>query len=81
MSGLNSRNKTAATVKGPTDTDIGPAANSRERKSGGSMLKRLTSRRNQAEKRPVVTEDELRALGKDITPDQVLGLRNVTQGM
>ncbi|XP_062310687.1 protein unc-119 homolog B [Osmerus eperlanus] len=79
MSGLNSRNKTAATVKAPTDTDIGPAANSRERKVGGSMLKRLTSRRNQAEKRPVVTEDELRALGKDITPDQVLGLRNVTQ--
>lgn len=80
MSGINSRNKSAATVKGSTDTDIGLAANSRDRKSGGSMLKRLKSRRSQAEKRPVVTEEELRALGKHITPDQVLGLRAVTQG-
>ncbi|CAB1319657.1 unnamed protein product [Coregonus sp. 'balchen'] len=79
MSGSNSRNKTAATVKGP-DTDIGPAANSRERKSGGGVLKRLKSRRNQTDKqRPVVTEDELRALGRHITPDEVLGLRVVTR--
>jgi len=85
MSGIhvNSRNKTDASVKGTTDSDIGLATagstNSRDRKSGGSMLKRLKSRRSQAEKRPVVTEDELRALGKDITPDQVLGLRAVTE--
>ncbi|CAB1321817.1 unnamed protein product [Coregonus sp. 'balchen'] len=36
MSGSNSRNKTVATVNGP-DTDMGPAANSRERKSGGDI--------------------------------------------
>ncbi|XP_010874646.1 protein unc-119 homolog B [Esox lucius] len=79
MNGSNSRNKTAATVKGP-DTDVGPAANPRERKSGGGVLKRLKSRRNQADQqRPVVTEEELRALGRDITPDDVLGLRAVTR--
>ncbi|XP_064822712.1 protein unc-119 homolog B-like isoform X1 [Oncorhynchus masou masou] len=79
MSGSNSRNKTAATVKGP-DTDIGPTANSRERKSGGGVLKRLKSRRNQTDKqRPVITEEELRALGRHITPDEVLGLRAVTR--
>lgn len=76
-----SRNKAPNTVKGQTDTDIGPATNSRDRKSGGGMLKKLKSRRNQTDKWPVVTEDELRALGKDITPDHVLGLRAVTQGM
>lgn len=44
------------------------------------MLKKLKSRRSQTEKWPLVTEDELRALGKDITPDHVLGLRAVTEG-
>ncbi|KAM9465137.1 protein unc-119 homolog B-like [Salvelinus alpinus] len=79
MSGSNSRNETAATVKGP-DTDMGLAANSRERKSGGDVMKRLKSRRNQTDKqRPVVTEDELRALGRDITPDEILGLCAVTR--
>lgn len=79
-----SRNKTATTVKGQTERgerDIGPFSNSRDRKSGGGMLKKLKSRRNQTDKWPFVTEDELRALGKDITPDHVLGLRDVTQGM
>lgn len=45
------------------------------------MLKKLKSRRSQTEKWPVVTEDELRALGKDISPDHVLGLRTVTKGI
>ncbi|XP_071778333.1 protein unc-119 homolog B isoform X1 [Centroberyx gerrardi] len=75
-----SRNKTAPAVnKGQTDTDTGSTANSRDRKSGGGMLKKLKSRRSQTDKWPVVTEGELRALGKDITPDQVLGLRAVTE--
>lgn len=76
-----SRNKPAPTVsKGQTDTDAGSETNRRDRKTGGGMLKKLKSRRSQTDKWPVVTEDELRALGKDITPDHVLGLRAVTEG-
>lgn len=55
----------------------------RERKTGGGVLKRLKSRRNPtavAADRRLVTEEELRALGRDITPDEVLGLRAVTRG-
>lgn len=52
-----------------------------DRKTVGGMLKKLKSKRSQTEKWPVVTEDELRALGKEISPDHVLGLRNVTGGM
>lgn len=44
------------------------------------MLKKLKSRRSQTDKWPAVTEDELRALGTDICPDHVLGLRAVTEG-
>ncbi|KAK6483638.1 protein unc-119-like protein B-like [Huso huso] len=54
----------------------------RERKTGGGVLKRLKSRRNPtavAADRRLVTEEELRALGRDITPDEVLGLRAVTR--
>lgn len=77
-----SRNKSAPTVsKGQTDADAGSETNHhRDRKTGGGMLKKLKSRRSQTEKWPVVTEDELRALGRDITPDHVLGLRAVTEG-
>ncbi|XP_041793114.1 protein unc-119 homolog B isoform X2 [Chelmon rostratus] len=75
-----SRNKPAPTVsKGQTDSDTGSEANHRDRKTGGGMLKKLKSRRSQTDKWPVVTEDELRALGKDISPDHVLGLRAVTE--
>ncbi|KAG7281804.1 hypothetical protein CRUP_037085 [Coryphaenoides rupestris] len=74
-----SRNKPAPTVKGQADTAISPATNSRDRKSAGGMLKKLISRRNQSDKYPIVTEDQLRALGKDISPDHVLGLREVTE--
>lgn len=76
------RNKSAPTVsKSQTDADTTSSeAKLRERQIGGGMLKKLKSRRNQTEKWPVVTEDELRALGKDITPDNVLGLRAVTEG-
>ncbi|TNN70664.1 Protein unc-119 B [Liparis tanakae] len=75
------RNKSTPTVsKSQTDADTtGSEAKLRERQIGGGMLKKLKSRRNQTEKWPVVTEDELRALGKDITPDNVLGLRAVTE--
>lgn len=76
MNSQSSRNETAAaTVNGSDAT----AAASRDRKTGGGVLKRLKSRRNQADRRPV-TEEELRALGRDITPDEVLGLRAVTRG-
>uniref|UniRef100_A0A3B4F2I6 Unc-119 lipid binding chaperone B n=1 Tax=Pundamilia nyererei TaxID=303518 RepID=A0A3B4F2I6_9CICH len=76
-----SRNKPLQTVsKGPKDADTGTESNHRDRKSGGGMLKKLKSRRSQTEKWPVVTEGELRALGRDITPDHVLGLRAVTEG-
>ncbi|XP_056132148.1 protein unc-119 homolog B [Lampris incognitus] len=74
-----SRNQTAPTVKGKMDTDIGSSANPRDRKSGGGMLKKLKSRLSQNDKWPVVTEVELRALGREISPDHVLGLRAVTE--
>ncbi|XP_047448515.1 protein unc-119 homolog B [Mugil cephalus] len=75
MSG--SRNKPAVS-KGQTEADTGRETNHRDKKTGGGMLKKLKSRRSQTDKWPVVTEDELRALGRDITPDHVLGLRAVT---
>ncbi|KAM9858252.1 protein unc-119 homolog B [Aulostomus maculatus] len=75
-----SRNKAVPTVsKGHADSDTGPETNHRDRKAGGGMLKKLKSRRGQMERWPTVTEDELRALGREISPDQVLGLRAVTE--
>ncbi|KAM6965261.1 protein unc-119 homolog B [Aplochiton taeniatus] len=76
-----SRNNTSAPVKGvgPTETESSTSANSRDWNSGGSMLKKLKSRCNKTVQRPAVTEDELRALGKNITPDHVLGLNSITQ--
>lgn len=74
-----SRNKPAVS-KGQTEANIGRDTNHRDKKTGGGMLKKLKSRRSQTDKWPVVTEDELRALGRDITPDHVLGLRAVTEG-
>lgn len=77
----SSRNKSIpAGSKGQTDSEAGSETNHRDRKTGGGMLKKLKSRRSQTEKWPLVTEDELRALGKDISPDHVLGLRAVTEG-
>ncbi|XP_035496035.2 protein unc-119 homolog B [Scophthalmus maximus] len=79
--GMNgARNKpTQALGKGPADADGGSEATHRDRRTGGGMLKKLKSRRSQTEKWPVVTEAELRALGRDISPDHVLGLRAVTE--
>lgn len=77
MNSQSSRNETAAAAVNGSDSTA--AAASRERKTGGGVLKRLKSRRNQVDRRPV-TEEELRALGRDITPDEVLGLRAVTRG-
>ncbi|XP_057686762.1 protein unc-119 homolog B isoform X1 [Corythoichthys intestinalis] len=75
-----SRNKSAPTVgKGHTNADTGSESNRRDRKAVGGMFKKLKSRRSQTDKWPVVTEDELRALGGDISPDHVLGLRAVTE--
>lgn len=75
------QNKAAPTVnKGRTEADAGSETNHRDRKTAGGMLKKLKSRRSQNDKWPVVTEDELRALGRDISPDHVLGLRAVTEG-
>lgn len=71
-----SKNKSTHSVsKGQADIS---ATNPKDRKHGGGMLKKLISRRSQSDKYPVVTEDELRALG-DISPDSVLGLRAVTE--
>lgn len=80
-SGMNgSRNKAAPTVsRGQADADAGSETNHRDRKAGGGMLKKLKSRRSQTEKWPAVTEDELRQLGRDISPVHVLGLRAVTE--
>lgn len=78
MSSQSSRNETAAApaaVNGPDPA----SASSRERKHGGGVVKRLKSRRSAAERRPV-TEDELRAAGRAITPEEVLALRSVTRG-
>lgn len=75
MSSQSSRNETTAAVNGPDPA----AASSRERKHGGGVVKRLKSRRSAAERRPV-TEDELRASGRAITPEEVLALRTVTRG-
>lgn len=76
----SSRNKPAQKFsKGQTDANTGSETNNRDRKTGG-MLKKLKSRRSQTDKWPVFTEDELRALGRDISPDHVLGLRAVTEG-
>ncbi|XP_062399407.1 protein unc-119 homolog B [Sardina pilchardus] len=74
MSSQSSRNDFAGTTVNGSDA----AVPGRDRKSGGGVLKKLKSRKNQPDRRPV-TEDELRALGKDITPDGVLGLRSVTR--
>lgn len=54
------------------------AAPARERKPGGGVLKRLKSRRSQADSRPV-TEEELRAK-RGISPEDVLGLQLATRG-
>lgn len=51
----------------------------RDRKGGGGVLKRLKSRRSQADKWPAVAEHELRE-GGAVSPDQVLGLRAATEG-
>lgn len=76
-----SRNTPAPAARpGQADSDAGSDANHRDRKTGGGMLKKLKSRRSQTEKWPAVTEDELRALGSNITPDHVLGLRAITEG-
>ena len=61
----------AAAVTGPESSG--------ERKQGGGALKRLKPRRSQTDRRPA-TEEELRGLGRAITPEEVLGLRTVTRG-
>lgn len=70
----------AAARAQPDPPEPGPEPAQRDRRPGGGMLKKLKSRRSQSDKRPVVTEAELRALGADISPDHVLGLRAVTEG-
>lgn len=70
----------AAARAQPDPPEPGSEPAQRDRRPGGGMLKKLKSRRSQSDKRPVVTEAELRALGADISPDHVLGLRAVTEG-
>lgn len=57
----------------------GTAAPPRERKAGGGVLKRLKSRQNKVDSRPVAEED-LRTKSGPITPEDVLGLRVATRG-
>lgn len=76
MNSQSSRNETAAAAVNGSDST---AAAPRDRKPGGGVVKKHKSRRNQVDRRPV-TEQELRALGRDITPDEVLGLRAITRG-
>uniref|UniRef100_A0A3B3Y0Z3 GMP phosphodiesterase delta subunit domain-containing protein n=1 Tax=Poecilia mexicana TaxID=48701 RepID=A0A3B3Y0Z3_9TELE len=76
----SSRNKPSqAAGKGQKDADKAVESSNRDRKTGGGMLRKLKSRRSHTDKWPSVTEDELRALGPDISPDHVLGLRVVTE--
>uniref|UniRef100_A0A3B1KLQ5 Unc-119 lipid binding chaperone B n=1 Tax=Astyanax mexicanus TaxID=7994 RepID=A0A3B1KLQ5_ASTMX len=71
MSAPRSRHEPAASaVTGPDSSG--------DRKPGGGALKRLKPRRSQADRRPA-TEEELRGLGRAITPEEVLGLRAVTR--
>lgn len=58
----------------------GTAAPPRDRKPGGGVLKRLKSRRSQADRGPV-TEEELRTQSGAITAEDVLGLRVATRGL
>ncbi|XP_048876037.1 protein unc-119 homolog B-like isoform X1 [Brienomyrus brachyistius] len=75
MSGPRARSEpTAANNDEAADLGSPPT---RDRKSGGGVLKRLKSRRIQADSR-IVTEDELRTLGRPIAPEDALGLRTVT---
>lgn len=71
-------------IKLPTDASVAETGHStvtsRERKPTGGVLKRLRSRRSQVDSRPV-TEDELREQGRNITSEEVLGLRAATRGM
>ncbi|XP_029006901.1 protein unc-119 homolog B-like isoform X1 [Betta splendens] len=55
------------------------AVPARDRKAGGGVLKRLKSRRSQADSRPV-TEEDLRTQSGPITPEDVLGLRLAARG-
>ncbi|KAM8916318.1 protein unc-119 homolog B-like isoform 3-T4 [Spinachia spinachia] len=57
----------------------GNAAPARDRKPGAGLLKRLKSRRNQMESRPV-TEEDLRTQSGHIAPGDVFGLRVATRG-
>ncbi|XP_060893549.1 protein unc-119 homolog B [Labrus mixtus] len=78
MNGSRNKPPAPALNKSQTDADTSET-NHRDKKTAGGMLKKLKSRRSQTEKWPVVTEDELRALAGDISPDHVLGLRAVTE--
>ncbi|XP_039627631.1 protein unc-119 homolog B [Polypterus senegalus] len=79
MSNPDPRAEPSHDTEAASRTDAGPT---RERKAGGGVLKRLKSKRNPTNDggdRRVVTEDELRALDRDITPEEVLALRTVTR--
>lgn len=56
------------------------AAPPRDRKPGAGLLKRLKSRRNQMESRPV-TEEDLQTQSGHITPEDVFGLRVAARGL
>nr|XP_057929863.1 protein unc-119 homolog B-like [Doryrhamphus excisus]XP_057929868.1 protein unc-119 homolog B-like [Doryrhamphus excisus]XP_057929878.1 protein unc-119 homolog B-like [Doryrhamphus excisus] len=78
MSGAKARSD-APVAENVSGGNHGSAAPSRERKSSGGVLKRLKSRRNEVDSRPV-TEEDLRAQNGYTTAEDVLGLRVATRG-
>ncbi|XP_035486713.1 protein unc-119 homolog B-like isoform X2 [Scophthalmus maximus] len=79
MSGAKARSDAPVAEDVPGGGGHGTAAPPRDRKPGLGVLKRLKSRRSQVDSRPV-TEEELRAQGGHIAPEDVLGLRGATRG-
>ncbi|XP_028313233.1 protein unc-119 homolog B [Gouania willdenowi] len=79
MDGYRSKPKQTVVSTGQSDANNSLETVHKNPKSAGGMLKKLKSRLCQTEKWPEVTEDELRAMGRDILPDHVLGLRAVTE--
>lgn len=79
MSGTKARSD-APVAENVTGGGHGTAAPSRERKSGGGVLKRLKSRVSQVDSCRAVTEEDLRTQSGHIKPEDVLGLRAATTG-
>uniref|UniRef100_G3P1G5 GMP phosphodiesterase delta subunit domain-containing protein n=1 Tax=Gasterosteus aculeatus aculeatus TaxID=481459 RepID=G3P1G5_GASAC len=78
MSGAEARSDAPVAENVPGGGHV-TAAPPRDRKPGAGLLKRLKSRRNQMESRPV-TEEDLQTQSGHITPEDVFGLRVAARG-